>query len=1572
MVISTSLVAAETDSAIFEMLVSVSVFLSLIFLYLLVRMWQGQGEKKTILFILIVLLFGLIGATLKSVNEYTDNYRQVYQAQQQRFNSLALVDLMRQTGEDSLRMARSYLATGEERYREFYFTIIKIRNGKVPRPVSYDRVYWDHIIASGRKPRADGQAIALKDLFSKAGFTATEFEMLRKLKEMVTSLVQIETQAMNAAAEIFQTAARQLPQTESADTSAVSQLLYDQHYSQLRIKALNVLEQIGDAVDLRTNETVENLVRQGQAKFTLITVLGVAALIDIALILLLASMWMKASRNSPDDGPLVDVEGIKSWRYILRLGLSKSWPFLLTAIVIAAVISGLSLRNLDYQEHSHLNHVKGLLSKVLNDTNKAVHDYLNNLERNTRTWAQLESIAELVDRLEDVGENHDQLLESPLQPQLHHELSLLNNEVGYLGYLVVKPNGVILSSSNYRLIGKKFDSSSETEFLQRSLQFPRYSDIYLPQNASDSLVSSIGASNLLLSGSAILNQSGRSVAVLVMMIDPEKTFTDILQNGRVGSSGETYAFTKSGLLISHSRFSDQLREAGILKPDQQAVFNAYLRDPGGNILTGEPLSDDKKNWPLTLMVKSALSGKDGINLSGSRDYRGVNVVGLWRWNHAYNFGVITQLNLEEAFENINMIRQQAMTTIIFDGILLLTLTLVFAWGRVRQALGNEKLLQGEQIIKQQLAYQSALLDAVPNPIFVKDTDGIFTACNKAYTQAFGIKQQDFIGKTVLELDYLPEADRQAFFDADMKLIQEGGATREEITIQYADGRDYEVMYWRNSFQLLDGKPGGMMGIVIDISDRKETERALHTAKQLAESATRAKSEFLANMSHEIRTPMNAILGLSDLALRTNLTPKQKDYLSKLHSAANSLLGILNDILDFSKIEAGKLDIESIAFSLDEVLESLATMISIKTQEKGLELLFSRAADVPANLIGDPLRLGQILVNLTNNAVKFTDEGEILVSIDCIDSSEDKVMLRFTVQDTGIGMTDEQCQKLFNSFTQADSSTSRKYGGTGLGLAISRQLIELMGGRIWVESQIGQGSSFRFEVPLLIDAKAHKTKHDISADLKGIRVLVVDDNLHAREILEAYLRQFGFYVETANSAEQALVKLREAEEPFKLVLMDYIMPGGMDGISATTVIKKDVQLEEIPKVILVSAHGQAEYADMPGFELMDNSVTKPVNPSLLLDLTMETFGQEVLNDFKVKASHSDMSKLQQLHGARVLLVEDNRINQQVAVEFLEQAHLIVDIAANGEQALEKLDTGHYDLVLMDIQMPVMDGYTATAKIRQQERFKDLPVLAMTANATLEDKKQAMSQGMNDHIAKPINSNELFRMLLKWIKPVERDAIDDKELHIVSEEDSCLPQKLPGIDISTGLQRVGGSEKFYKKLLIEFYLDHHDDIVKIRHHLENDNLEEAIRIAHTVKGIAATIGADVMRQCAAELEKNLVEQRMYRIEELVCELEKSMQEINTGLAKLEKENLDNNEQSTQLTDQDALLKLDKLEQFILDLDPQAVDFAEDLNKPLGDLLGDSDLMDRTLMLLENYEFDQAATVVKEMRTLIQQKN
>jgi PAS domain S-box-containing protein len=768
-------------------------------------------------------------------------------------------------------------------------------------------------------------------------------------------------------------------------------------------------------------------------------------------------------------------------------------------------------------------------------------------------------------------------------------------------------------------------------------------------------------------------------------------------------------------------------------------------------------------------------------------------------------------------------------------------------GFVRVFLDVTELRHAAQELERQKAILNLALENMDEGILLVEENGQLGACNHYGMELFGVTQEEYDAcSTYEDVVRFVHTEKMKTPERIEGLLAE--AHSKEMIVHERETPDGRILETRH----MPIKDGGFVRMFTDITERREAEKHLEEARQNAEDSARSKSEFLANMSHEIRTPMNAIIGMSQLALKTEMTPRQHNYIDKVHRSAEGLLGIINDILDFSKIEAGKLDLETTDFRLEDVLDNLANLVGLRAEEKGLELLLDVDPAAPRLLVGDPLRLGQVLVNLGNNAVKFTDRGEIVVSVRVEEKDDEHVTLGFSVRDTGIGMTAEQQSRLFRAFSQADASTTRKYGGTGLGLTISQRLVDAMHGNISVNSEPDVGSDFRFTVKLGWKPEEDSLPQVAELDLENLHVLVVDDNSTARTILQDIVASLGFRVDAAASGDEALAMAERAQgdgDPYAVVLMDWQMPT-MDGVATTQALLDRGLLGSTQTLLMVTAFGRDEASAAGAGLPINDFLTKPLNASTLLDSILLAQGREAVSHRRRQRGRQAVESAQQLAGAHVLLVEDNAINQELALELLQEAGIRVDVANNGQEALDRLAACTYDGVLLDIQMSVMDGYTAAREIRKQDRFRELPVLAMTANALVGDREKALDAGMNDHIAKPLNVSEMFATMARWITPARPADQPGAAIGPAAEAVGIAP--MAGIDTRAGLASCAGKPDLYRKLLAKFLGSYKDFEKDFRHAQESEDDEDATRLAHTLKGLAASMGAGAVAEAAAALE------------------------------------------------------------------------------------------------------------------------
>ena len=1151
-------------------------------------------------------------------------------------------------------------------------------------------------------------------------------------------------------------------------------------------------------------------------------------------------------------------------------------------IALVIVVAWVALNNI--QEKIQTN-VGDALQTVLQTTQESLNLWAENKKFDLSRLAADRQVVFLIERLLQTPRDKDALLKSRELKELRKFFQNNKDRFGKVGFFVIAPDFINIGSMRDSNMGtKNLIANQALDLLNRAFRgetvmvSPIWSDVRLNTSSGPAA----GVSPTMFFAAPIKNDQGKIIAVVSQRIDPSQDFTRLIQLGRIGRSGETYAFGKYGKLLSESRFDDDLRKIGLIKAGQRAILNISIRDPGGNMLKGFTPAVPRYQQSLTLMAEQATKGESGTNVAGYRDYRGVPVYGAWLWDSNLGIGLATEIDETDALSTYRTARNVivivlAITVLLALGSLTVAVLIderanralqrshdkleqrvqertaelkaseerfalavrgvgagIWDWvpktgkswlserfkrllgygdddfdesfaniikithpddhetvaaalqnhlnnrvpfnvvsrlqcksgeyrwfrvtgqalwddkgqacrmagsivditeGRIAQdelrklslaterspasvvitdkngtieyvnctfsditgysneeAIGqNPRILKSgnlpasyyqelwqtilggkswkgdfinkkksgeefwesasispiqndkgeithfvavkqditerkkaEEAIKESEQRLEQIIDFLPDPTWVVDCDGRVVKWNRAIEKLLGIKADDMVGKGDYEYALPFYGERRPVL---IDLVKEWKPEYEKkylavkkdgenlISESFHPSMGHAGMYLQGTAGLLHDATGEITGAIEslrDITGHKRMEAELKNAKQAADDANKAKGDFLANMSHEIRTPMNAVIGMAHLALKTDLSPKQRDYIKKIQSSANSLLGIINDILDFSKIEAGKLDMETTDFNLDDVLDNLANLVTVKAQEKeNLEVLFAAAHDVPRYLVGDPLRLGQVLINLANNAVKFTESGEIVVSIEKVEHKEDHVRLKFVVSDTGIGLTEEQMSKIFQSFSQADTSTTRKYGGTGLGLAISKKLVNMMDGDIWVESEFGQGTSFMFTAKFGLGKEKAKKRFVVAADLRGMKTLVVDDNVTSRTILKDILESFSFDVALAASGEEGISEIENAdgEKPFELVVMDWRMPG-IDGIEASGRIKNHPTLRKIPTIILVTAYGREEIMQKAEDSGLDGFLIKPVNASVLFDAIMQAFGEEI--------------------------------------------------------------------------------------------------------------------------------------------------------------------------------------------------------------------------------------------------------------------------------------------------------------------------------------------------------------------------
>ena len=798
---------------------------------------------------------------------------------------------------------------------------------------------------------------------------------------------------------------------------------------------------------------------------------------------------------------------------------------------------------------------------------------------------------------------------------------------------------------------------------------------------------------------------------------------------------------------------------------------------------------------------------------------------------------------------------------------------------------KSNLQRREQELTEANKKYEIIFDNSPIGVLYIDEKQNIISHNKRFMEIVGLDiKTNYIGKNISIIKTTSE---------NFNTLQEAIKTGIQKSYSSPSLYNYGIFVQVNINPINDGKNNNL-GTIITAEDVTEQTKniELKIKTEAAEKASESKSLFLANMSHEIRTPMNAIIGLSYLMEKTKLDTKQGNYLKKINSSAKMLLGIINDILDFSKIEAGKLTLEYTRFSLEQMLIDVNNIFSFTAAQKGLEFILFIHPDVPKEIIGDQLRLKQIIINLLSNAIKFTNEGEIEVSIKVKERTKKNIRLEFCVRDTGIGMNKEQRSKVFGAFSQADESTTRKYGGTGLGLSISKKLVEMMDGEIDLKSTLNVGTNFYFDAKVEQVEQDNQLQIQLTPDLNGTRVLVCDDNAAARLVISSILKSFSFIPEEFKDGISLLEKLESlGDEKYDLLILDWQMPV-MDGIEVAKRIYNSKNIKHKPKVILLTAYSNTNFDEMELIGI-NTIIYKPVTNSLLFDTIMDVYGKDVPKRYK-QLSEADLntSKLNDYAGANVLLVEDNEINQEVATELLESMGLNVEIAGNGKIATEKIfesDPSRFSLIFMDIQMPVMDGYEATKTIRNSKDYLNIPIVAMTADVMEGVKEQCLEAGMKDFVSKPINPAEVAKAIVNWaVKPAKKTTVNSQQSAIKQknkiEKEIDIPE-IPGLNTESALVRMNNKKKLYLSILEKFYNNNQNFITELKVTLDKGDQETAQRLIHTLKGVTGNIGADSLHETTKLVEATIHEKDPVKtkdgLNKLNVELNKLFENISSQL-------------------------------------------------------------------------------------------
>jgi PAS domain S-box-containing protein len=1287
----------------------------------------------------------------------------VDRANEMRHQSLLLAAELRQSSDDLTRMARTYVVTGEPRYKKYYQDILDIRDGKKPRPVGYQNIYWDLLDSDGAVPRpALEPAIALLELMRQAGFTDEEFRALEAAKANSDALTRTELAAF---------ALMDGPQAQTqGDQAQARRLLNDTQYHHYKAAIMAPIDSVYRLVQQRTQQAVQTAKNQALGLCLVFVALGLA----LVAMLVRTHQALFATLGGSVDAVFDHVSRIGGGDFATPIQVQFAGQ---TSVLGQLAIAQSSLNQLDQGQRlaqaaqdQALRESEALMQAIDALALVSITNPAGTITYANATFSRVSGYS----NEELLGHNH-RIVKSDVQPASFWEAMWKTISSGYVWRGVVC--NLTKDGAPYwveTVIAPFFD---ETGAIEKYISIR--TDITQVKKTEEALTRSAAS---LRDNAAFLVRAGRIAGIGRWQLDLEKSliqWSDQTCHIHDVAPGYVPKFDEA-LAFFPPEVQPQVREA-------IAAASA----------TGRPWDQE---WPLI----TAMGRRIWVRSAAEAEYQDgkrIKLVGI--------FQDVTQRH------------------------------------------------QLEEDIRQKNALMRSVLENIPVGLSVIDGNLNLVEANSNFRRLLELPDALFAGPvTTFESIIRFNAQRGEYGPGDREPVIKSIVDRARL----AQAHQFQRRRDNGTTLEVRGAPmpgGGFVTTYADIT-------ALTRATDAAQQASRSKSEFVANMSHEIRTPMNAILGMLRLLQNTDLAPRQLDYASKAEGAAKSLLGLLNDILDFSKMEAEKMVLEAQPFRLDRVLRDLSVILSANVGAKPVEVLFDVDSDVPKILVGDAMRLLQVLINLGGNAIKFTGRGEVVIRISVVQLSSTRVTLHISVRDSGIGIAPEHQRHIFEGFSQAEASTTRRFGGTGLGLSISKRLVGLMGGDLAVQSQLGTGSTFSFTVTLdLAEPGEAPVEAEVRRLIEPLAVLVVDDNPIARDLLAGMARSWGWQVDTAASGQEALALLaaraQVGQQPYQTLLVDWQMPG-MDGWETIDRMRELVGDAKPPITVMVTAHGRESLAQRSAQEQarLNAFLVKPVTASMLYDAVADA--RAGLSNLRVRPRSKTLYPAR-LQGMRLLLAEDNLINQQVAMELLSLEGAQVQLVDNGQRAVEAVAAAEppFDAVLMDLQMPVMDGYEATQAIRATWDQQQLPIIAMTANAMACDREACLAAGMNDHVGKPFDLNHLVAVLHSHTRRNRSGQAAHTPPAVVDPVAAVAPPAaLPSdafeaaLDVAGALQRLGGNSALYADILGSYQ----KEIASLPDQLEalraGGDTQATVSRLHTIKGLSGTVGALAMADISRSME------------------------------------------------------------------------------------------------------------------------